>query len=582
VEQLVADLGHANVWQRERAMKLLLAGRMTNALPLLMKELPALPTDGQSEFFHEALRESEFARRNVTSLKVVNAMNMLRALLRAEARMLSGENARPLAQAIGRELLRRTIIATVNTDPGVRTAAWRSLQGLASQPSGLPDGVLKIWSNDPNPAVRFHVALALGNWESDGATRALMRIGLRDGEDKWTRAAFLSGFRGRTPALLEHIIPEEAKAPSPTLGYEIGLYLGRLLGGTILKNKTPASLSAQWADSEASWHLATLGGYITAVGLKELKATGDLNLKRFGYNDEAVTEIRLRARQLLDDAKSDLLVKQSAIAVLALAPEDGGQELLEQIKHGHAPEVLRHLLSLTIELGQLDALEQLTSEPLWSSLNPTARSQVIDGLLQREATAGLLLRSLQAGRVQPSALSLNQRERLQRQLPAGLKEEAARLFTAVGGDRMQVYEQFKDVAAMKGDASKGRELFQLHCAACHRLDRAGFNVGPDLFGIRSQPKEAILLHVLVPNAEVYPEFAAVTLETRDDRSLTGIVRAETADAITLVQAQGLVTTLRRDEITSRRTADTSLMPDGFEQVLSRQELADLLAGLRGE
>jgi putative heme-binding domain-containing protein len=407
-------------------------------------------------------------------------------------------------------------------------------------------------------------------------------MALADSEDKWSRAAFLSGLRGRESEVVAQLSQHSDLPPSPGLAWELGHYLARRERAGILGGHDSTAKAYNRVATGSSWHLPALAGVIEGVGFRDFAEHPAAALKSLGLDDETRTGLLTTARQELASDRASVLEATSAITVLVLATTDGIQAGINLIKPGQAPEVLRHLLSLTIELGQLDALEALTSEPLWSSLSPTARSQVIDGLLQREATAGLLLRSLQAGRVPPATLSLNQRDRLQRQLPAGLKEEAARLFTAVGGDRRQVYEQFKDVAAMKGDASKGRELFQLHCAACHRLDRAGFNVGPDLFGIRSQPKEAILLHVLVPNAEVYPEFAAVTLETRDDRSLTGIVRAETADAITLVQAQGLVTTLRRDEITSRRTADTSLMPDGFEQVLSRQELADLLAGLRGE
>lgn len=582
VEQLVAELGHPNVWQRERAMKLILAGRMTNALPLLIEELPALPMQGLSEHFREAFREREYVRRDVTSLKVVNAMNTLRALLRAMMTEQGGPNVRALTRSFSRELLHRTIVATVHTDPGVRVSAWRSLQGLSSQPSGLPDELLEIWSDDPNTAVRFHAALAMGNWQTEAATRALLSIGLRDGDDKWARAAFLSGFHGRTPALLEHSITEQTGTPSPALGYEIGLYLGRLLREPILKNDIPKVLSAEWSDAEAGWHLASLGGYVAAVGFNELAATGELSLRRFGYNQAAIAEIRLRVRQVLGDASADPLLSQAAITILPLTVERGSRELLDHIKPAQTPEVLRHLLALTIELGQPDVLAQLVSEPLWSSLSPTSRAEVIDGLLRRESTADLLLDALQQNRVPASAFSLGQRNRLKDRVSGERRESAATLFTSVGGDRWAVYEEFKGVAAMKGDASKGRELFKQHCASCHRLDREGFNVGPDLFGIRSQPKEAILLHLLVPNAEVYPGFAAVTIETKDGRSLTGIIRSEHENSLTLVQAQGIETTLGRSEIAGRRTADTSLMPDGFEQVLSRQELADLLAALRGE
>ena len=586
VEQLVADLGHANVWQRERAMKLLLANRLTNALPVLQAALTNITFPLGRVEPGDTIRREIPDRHDPEAAAYANLLNTSFLLSNiAFERIRKAETAQAaVGPAHMREATRAWVRALRHPHPGVRSTGWRWLEAMfeSAGPPDPPDPWLVIALTDPSLRIRFEASLIVGDWPGEKPTSAMVLMALADSDDKWSRAAFLSGLRGRESDVVDQLSQHSDLPPSPELAWELGHYLARRERAGILGGHDSTAKAYNRVATGSSWHLPALAGVIEGVGLSDFAQHQAAVLNSLGLDDETRAGLLTTARQEFASDRASVLEASSAITVLALATADGIQAGINLIKPGNAPEVLRHLLALTIELGQLDALEQLTSEPLWSSFSPTARSQVIDGLLQREATAGLLLRSLQAGRVPPATLSLNQRDRLQRQLPAGLKEEAARLFTSVGGDRRQVYEQFKEVAAIKGDASKGREVFQLHCASCHRLDRAGFNVGPDLFGIRSQPKEAILLHVLVPNAEVYPDFAAVTLETRDDRSLTGIVRAETADAITLVQAQGLVTTLRRDEITSRRTAQTSLMPDGFEQVMSRQELADLLAGLRGE
>ena len=62
-------------------------------------------------------------------------------------------------------------------------------------------------------------------------------------------------------------------------------------------------------------------------------------------------------------------------------------------------------------------------------------------------------------------------------------------------------------------------VFKKTCAPCHRLDREGTPVGPDLFGIRNQPKEAILLHILVPEHEITPGFTAYIVTTKEGRPL---------------------------------------------------------------
>jgi putative heme-binding domain-containing protein len=130
--------------------------------------------------------------------------------------------------------------------------------------------------------------------------------------------------------------------------------------------------------------------------------------------------------------------------------------------------------------------------------------------------------------------------------------------------------------------ANGRALFKTHCATCHRLDREGVAVGPDLLGIRNQPKEAILLHVLVPNYEIMPGFTGYQIEITDGRELSGLILSETAGSITLRQAQGLEETIPRTSIKSLTASQLSLMPDGVEQNMTRQELADLIAYLKGE
>jgi putative heme-binding domain-containing protein len=147
---------------------------------------------------------------------------------------------------------------------------------------------------------------------------------------------------------------------------------------------------------------------------------------------------------------------------------------------------------------------------------------------------------------------------------------------------MKVYDAAKACLSLTPDPAKGRAIFAAQCASCHRLDRVGTAVGPDLLGARNQPKEAILLHVLVPNHEVLPVFSAYRVETIDGRLLTGLVTAETPTSVTVRQAQGIEETLARAAIESLTPTQLSLMPDGLEQTLKPQDLADLVAYLKGE
>jgi putative heme-binding domain-containing protein len=89
-----------------------------------------------------------------------------------------------------------------------------------------------------------------------------------------------------------------------------------------------------------------------------------------------------------------------------------------------------------------------------------------------------------------------------------------------------------------------------------------------------------LLHLLVPNREIYPNYVLYQAETTDGQAHAGILAEESASAVTLVLPLGKRETISRAKLKSLRASPVSLMPDGLEQTMSRQELANLLAFLR--
>jgi putative heme-binding domain-containing protein len=63
--------------------------------------------------------------------------------------------------------------------------------------------------------------------------------------------------------------------------------------------------------------------------------------------------------------------------------------------------------------------------------------------------------------------------------------------------------------------------------------------------------------------------------------LQGVIASETAAAIKLRNVGGVEKTIKRSDIKSLKTLNISAMPAGLEKSISRQEMADLLAFLRG-
>jgi len=194
-----------------------------------------------------------------------------------------------------------------------------------------------------------------------------------------------------------------------------------------------------------------------------------------------------------------------------------------------------------------------------------------------------LLAAVEAGAVPAGAIDSIRRKQLTEHQQAGLRDRA-RLAFGVGQltDRSKVYEEYKSLLTMPPNSENGRAVFKKHCSNCHRLDRDGYPVGPDLFGIRNQPKEAILLHILIPEYEITQGFLAYVAETKDGRVLTGLVASETPSSVTLKQALGKEETILRADLERLASSKLSLMPQEFEKTVSKQDLADLISYLKGE
>jgi putative heme-binding domain-containing protein len=213
----------------------------------------------------------------------------------------------------------------------------------------------------------------------------------------------------------------------------------------------------------------------------------------------------------------------------------------------------------------------------WPGLSPSLRAQVLDTLLSRPAWLPELLAAMEQGAVQAGHLDAGRRERLLRHPDAEVRRRAEKLLGAVGKDRARVLDAYRDVLTMRGDPGRGQKVFAKTCAACHRIENVGHAVGPDLAALTDRSPRALLVAVLDPNRAVEARFVTYQATTRAGRVFTGILAAETATSITLREQEGKEHVLLRGDLDELVSTGRSLMPDGLEKDLSRQDLADLMA-----
>jgi putative heme-binding domain-containing protein len=300
-------------------------------------------------------------------------------------------------------------------------------------------------------------------------------------------------------------------------------------------------------------------------------------------NGRYLRELLVRAETLLGDASQPVPVRTASMTLLL--HEQGpaaAAALLKLFKTGERPEIEQAAARALTSIPGEGTVRELLAPERWREFSPNTRAAVLGSVLAQPRHIATLLDQLESGTVLPSAINRAQRDRLLKHRDEPVRVRAGKLFATVGGDRMKIYEERKAALQLPARALSGREVFKTHCASCHRLEREGFAVGPDLFGIRNQAKESLLLHVVVPNYEINADFVGYEVQTRDERTLTGLVASETANSITVRQPNGIEETLRRTEIVALRASTVSLMPDELEQAMTQQDLADLLAFLKGE
>lgn len=134
-----------------------------------------------------------------------------------------------------------------------------------------------------------------------------------------------------------------------------------------------------------------------------------------------------------------------------------------------------------------------------------------------------------------------------------------------------------------GDVRRGQAVFaKSACIVCHPMGYLGGKFGPDLTNIGTARSERDLLEAIVfPSASFVRSYEPMTVKLKAGGEISGILRSETSDAVVVATAPGVEQRFTRSEVADLQPGAVSLMPQGFDQVLSRQELSDLVTFLKG-
>lgn len=217
---------------------------------------------------------------------------------------------------------------------------------------------------------------------------------------------------------------------------------------------------------------------------------------------------------------------------------------------------------------------------IWKDLSPQTRRYASDLLLYKESNHDALLTGLENGAINIGEMNFDLERR--RTLlwwtdNENTKRRAKKLFSDSGvTNRQEAINKMKPALRLKGDGKKGKDVFTNTCSACHKYGSIGNEVGPVLTEINRKSKSTILHEILDPNAAVDPKYINHVIETKNGIVHMGIIAVESDKSLTIQKIGGEKVNINKSEIKSFRSTGTSLMMEGFENVLSIQQIADLL------
>ncbi|MEJ1242299.1 PVC-type heme-binding CxxCH protein [Chryseolinea sp. T2] len=170
--------------------------------------------------------------------------------------------------------------------------------------------------------------------------------------------------------------------------------------------------------------------------------------------------------------------------------------------------------------------------------------------------------------------------------PPDVKPDVDKLIEKLNAVHAERIKYLKEIEASLGDGvlDNGRALFfgKATCFTCHKIGSEGGQFGPDLTSIQRDRSTHDLLEAIVyPGASFVREYETYKVQTANGEH-TGIVKSKTPDEVILATSLQSSIRIPKSDIKSTVLSDVSMMPQGLDKLLTKKELADLMAFLQGQ
>ncbi len=260
-------------------------------------------------------------------------------------------------------------------------------------------------------------------------------------------------------------------------------------------------------------------------------------------------------------------------ASAALLMKQGGTPMIwNTIKEGKKTE---SMLTSIKAVGSKDALEILETMTLDTKQSIQVRMEAVKALggtgKGEDRVLALLKEDKLAGDLKNAAL-----QGISGSWRKSVKAEVVK-YMAGSTVTVKKHPELKELVAMKGNATKGKEVFAMYCSVCHQVNGSGMDFGPKLSEIGSKlPKEAQYASIFEPSAGIGFGYEGFEVQFKDGSSVTGIVSSKTETDLILKFPGGSTQEYKMSKVKSMKQMKESMMPAGLHDAMSTDELVNLV------
>lgn len=498
--------------------------------------------------------------------------------------------------------------------PGIRRDAIRLAERFMDRSDALKRDLYAM-ANDPNAQVRYQLLNTLGYLNSNRAWEVRKQLLFQDIGDKWMRIAALTAEDVEPNHLLKAVMNHYGKDNSAAGSLAMTQRLSKYMSAS----GTQQEIATLFRFEEKKWHTgdyklqkAILRGLLLGLQINQnqnLLTESDenrlvtlffsstvasirnlslqlLQMKRNTTNDRDIQAAAKQALKKAQDPSLDVAERAEMLKFLTLTTVSPYASPIKRlITNTESAQIQKAAITVLAQMKGVNSSRFLVTN--WKSVKTGAKSTALKTFLPSKARASLLLKALTNGRIPTQDLGVTVRSQLMRYDDKSIRKKATGLLAGnlKGGvpDRFKkAFERLSQEVRHVGNLSKGAKIFKTSCAACHQIQGAvGTAYGPDLGTVAGWSNHQLLYNILNPNASIAPGFNLYTIQLKNGKRLTGMIKSKSANAIKLQTGPQSKQIINRKNVKSMKAIEgVSPMPKGFGKRITPKQMINLIAYIR--